>query len=334
MTPPLDRRRVLQAMALSAALPLVACRWQDDPMPRVASGRVKRMPAFPSRHVDARHVDVWLPDGYDGRTRHPVIYLHDGQAVFDGAMAMSKTGWHVDRVVRDESGRHPGPAPMVVAIWNHPTQRHLEFFPQPMLDRLDPAARERAWETLPLAMRPFAGSLVKDGRSRSEAYLRFLVEELKPHVDAHFATRPERGGTLVMGSSMGGLITVNALLAYPDVFGAAASLSTHWIGLLERNDEISDAAVAWLRDALPSRPGGLHLYMDRGTREMDESYAHAQGQVDALLRQRGFGPPQVVSRVFEGAGHNEADWGARLSIPMAFLLGAVAAPASSPAAGR
>ncbi|MFS9599138.1 hypothetical protein, partial [Klebsiella variicola] len=84
--------------------------------------------------------------------------------------------------------------------------------------------------------------------------------------------------------------------------GAGAALSTHWIGVLERNDEISDAAVAWLRRALPSAAGGLRRYLDRGTIELDAQYPRAQGLVDALLRERGFGPPSVVSRVIEGAG--------------------------------
>lgn len=325
------RRRFLQAASLAATLPLVGCRWGEDPMPLVAAGRVERLTAFPSKHVDARNVDVWLPAGDDGRTPRPVLYMHDGQAVFDGAMALSKIGWRVDAAIQAVTAGRPELAPIVVAIWNHPTERHLEYFPQPMLDRLDRAARERAGETLPLTMRAFAGSLVKDGRSKSEAYLRFLVEELKPAIDTRFATRTDRDGTFLMGSSMGGLITVNAALAYPQVFGAAAAMSTHWIGLLERNDEISDAAVAWLREALPASSDGLRLYMDRGTTEMDAAYAHAQSQVDALFRERGFAPPQVVSRVFEGAGHNEADWAKRLAEPLAFLL-TPPVPSAAPAA--
>lgn len=125
------------------------------------------------------------------------------------------------------------------------------------------------------------------------------------------------------------MISVNALLAYPEVYGAAATLSTHWIGLLERNDDISDAAVAWLRTSLPAPSSGLRWYLDRGTRDLDAQYAHAQGQVDALLRERGFAPPQVVSRVFDGAGHTERDWAARVDIPLSFLLGA-GQPATAP----
>jgi predicted alpha/beta superfamily hydrolase len=317
---PLNRRHFTETLALAPVWPLAACSLQADPLPRLTAGRVERLPARASRHVDARHVDVWLPEGYDGRTPHPVLYVHDGQAVFDGASAMAKAGWHIDRTATAWAAQHQAQAPLVVAVWNHPTQRHLEYFPQPMLDRLPRAARERAAEKLPLTLRFFAGELVKEGRSRSEAYLKFLVEELKPQVDARFATRPGREDTFVMGSSMGGLISVHALLAYPQVFGAAAALSTHWIGLLERNDEISDAALAWLRDSLPRAPGSLRLYLDRGTLDTDALCAHAQGQVDALLRERGFLPPRVVSRVFEGAGHNERDWAARLHVPLDFLL--------------
>lgn len=318
MTP--TRRRFTHALALGTMLPQLACSTMADRLPTVSVGRIERLPDLRSVHVEPRHVDVWLPEGYGGGARHPVVYLHDGEAMFDGRLTMSRTGWHIDRAVAAWAARRQAAAPLLVAVWSHETRRHSEYFPQPMLDRLSPAARERAWAQVPLLMRPWAGDMVKEGRSRSEAYLKFLVEELKPAVDARFATRPDRDSTFLMGSSMGGLISVHALLSHPQVFGAAAAMSTHWVGLFERNDEISDAALAWLREALPARPGRLRLYLDRGTVEMDAQYAHARGQVDALLRERGFGEPLVVSRVVEGAGHNERDWGARALAPLSFLL--------------
>lgn len=320
------RRRLARALALGSMLPLGACRPTPEALPVLTHGRAERLPALDSRHVPVRPVDVWMPQDYDGRTRHPVLYLHDGQAMFDGATTMSRSGWHIDRAVAAWTAQRraaalPAVAPLVVAVWSHPTQRHTEYFPQPMLDGLGPQARERAWARVPLLVRPLVGELVQAGRSRSDAYLSFLVDELKPWVDAHFATRPGRADTFLMGSSMGGLISLHGLLSHPQVFGAAAALSPHWVGLFERNDEISDAALAWLRRALPQRPGPLRLYLDRGTIEMDAHYAHAQSQVDALLRERGLGAPDVISRVFEGAGHNERDWGARVLAPLSFLLG-------------
>lgn len=319
-------RALVPCLPAASLLPLAACSKAPDPLPRVASGRVERLENLPSRYVDARHVDIWLPASYDGKTRHPVVYLHDGQAVFDGGQAMSRIGWRMDQAVQAWAGSRAVTAPILVAIWNHESERHLEYFPQPMLSQLSRPARERAWESLPLLSRPFAGDLVKEGRSHSEAYLDYLVQEVKPAIDARFATLRDPAHTFLMGSSMGGLISVHGLLRHPETFGAAAALSPHWIGLFERNDEISDAALAWLRQALPSPSRGLRLYLDRGTEEMDAHYAHAHGQVDTLLRERGYLAPQAVSRVVKGAGHNERDWGARAHQVLAFLLDGAVPP--------
>lgn len=322
----LRRRSFNRALALVPGAALAGCSMSPEPLPVVSSGRVQRLTGLGFREVEARPVDVWLPPGYDGSTRHPVVYLHDGESMFDGATSISKTGWQLDRAVAAWAAGRAVTPPILVAVWSLKSQRASEFLPQPLLDQLSPAARQRAWEQLPLLYKPFAADLVKRGRSASEAYLRFLVHELKPAIDARFATRPDRANTFLMGSSYGGLITVHGVLSHPAAFGAGAALSTHWIGVLERNDEISDAAVAWLRRALPSAAGGLRLYLDRGTIELDAQYPRAQGLVDALLRERGFGPPSVVSRVIEGAGHNERDWGARAHQALGFLLdGRVAA---------
>jgi predicted alpha/beta superfamily hydrolase len=292
-----------------------------EPLPAVTAGRVERLASFTSRHVAPRHVDVWLPPGYDARQRRRVLYMHDGQAVFDGAASISGAGWRVDAALQALSAQGAFEAPIVVAPWNDRTWRHSEYFPQPMLDRVPAAVRERLLAAMPQPLPPAFDELLRHGRTRSQPYLRFLTEELKPAIDARYATRPERDATFIMGSSMGGLISVHALLEHPQVFAGAASLSTHWIGVFERNDAISDAALAWLRDRLPAAPP-WRLYLDRGTIELDAHYAHAQAQVDALLRERGLAAPRVVSRVFEGTGHNERDWARRVHLPLSFLLGA------------
>ena len=82
---------------------------------------------------------------------------------------------------------------------------------------------------------------------RSEAYLRFLVEELKPFVDAQYHTLPGRDDTLIMGSSMGGLISLYALARYPDIFGGVGAVSTHW-------PACEGCTIDWLRAELPA-PG-------------------------------------------------------------------------------
>lgn len=293
----------------TAAGPASAPAAGSAPLPRVEAGRVERLADFPSRHVAARHVDVWLPPGYGDGQRHPVLYMHDGQMLFDPEHTWNRKAWRVDRELARLAAAGGIRAPIVVGPWNDGPRRRAEYFPQKALAHLRPAAARDAFVGQALLGRPLA-----------DAYLRFLVEELKPEIDRRFATRPGATDTFVMGSSMGGLISLYAHLEHPRVFGGAAALSTHWIGTFERNTAIPDALLAWLREALPAA-GTLRLYLDRGTAGLDALYDEAQARVDALLRERGFAPPLVQTRVFDGAGHDEQAWQQRLEVPLQFLLG-------------
>lgn len=293
---------------LAACLAVVSARpLASQPVPTVAAGRIERLANFPSRHVDPRHVDVWLPPGYDGRTRLPVVYMHDGQMLYDSTVTWNKQEWTVDetvaRLVRE--GRI-GPV-IVVGVWNNGKRRHSEYFPQ------------RALATLPASTRDSLVHLALDGAPRADAYLRFLVEELKPAIDARFATKPDAAHTFVMGSSMGGLISLYALCEYPQVFGGAAALSTHWIGNFGANATIPLAFLTYLRDRLPD-PATHRLWMDIGTTELDANYVIHQPVAERVARDRGYGDRTMVSRIFTGAGHNERAWAARLDQPFAFLL--------------
>jgi enterochelin esterase-like enzyme len=131
-----------------------------------------------------------------------------------------------------------------------------------------------------------------------------------------------------MGSSMGVLVSLYALCEYPQVFGAAGALSTHWVGLPTawgperlRNAALPLAAFGYLQQALPA-PGRHRLYLDRGTTDLEAAYAPHQAFVDELLHERGYRAADLMSRVYEGTGHNERDWAARVETPLAFLLGA------------
>lgn len=293
--------------ALIATALLAASAVAAQPLPEVTVGRIERLPAIASRHVDPRPVDVWLPADYSPSKRYHVLYMHDGQMLFDAAQSWNRQAWNVhlavDRLVR--AGRLPDT--LIVGVWNAGPLRHSEYYPQKFL----PGVAE------PMRSEFVARALA--GQPRADAYLRYLVEELKPAIDARYATRPGPEGTVVMGSSMGGLISLYALCEYPQVFGAAAALSTHWVGSFEANAALPLAAFNYLRDHLPD-PGTHRLYMDRGTAELDALYGPAQTFVDQMLRDRGFAAPRFDSRVFEGAGHNERAWAERLDIPLTHVL--------------
>lgn len=311
----LRRHLPLLAMTFSPALaPSAAAQAAAAPLPRVASGRVERLADLPSRHVESRPVDVWLPPGYDGSTRHAVLYMHDGQMLYDPGTTWNGQAWLADRAVAAGIAAGRLPPTIVVGIWNRPAERYAEFFPEKALARAPEASRREYVER------------ASNGRSQADAYLRFLVEDLKPAIDRRFATRPGRESTAIAGSSMGGLISLYALCEYPQVFGAVAALSTHWVGKptawgLEaaREAALPQALLAYFGDTLP-RAGAHRLHIDRGTDALDSLYAPWLERAGALLRQRGYGDADARVQVVEGTGHNERDWSARLGDALAFVM--------------
>ena len=278
-------------------------------LPRVTIGRIERLPAIASRHVDARHVDVWLPDSYSPLRPHAVLYMHDGQMLFDASTTWNKQAWDahlpMDRLIKAGRIRDT----IIVGVWNNGPLRHSEYYPEKFLPFVaEPTRSEYIAKAL-------------QGRPRADAYLRYLVDELKPAIDARYATQRGREGTFVMGSSMGGLISIYAMNEYPQVFGGAAGVSTHWVGIHRANHALPLAAFNYLRDHL-APPDGRRLYMDHGTTELDALYAPYQAFVNEIVRDRGYTARDSLVRVFEGTGHNERAWAARLEIPLQFLLGA------------
>jgi predicted alpha/beta superfamily hydrolase len=262
-------------------------------------GTLDRHPAFPSRFVEPRQVDVWLPPGYDpaGEARYPVVYMHDGQNLFEPTHSLSGAGWGIDKALVGlvQAGQTRGA--IVVGVWCT-AQRVLEYMPQKALS--SPEALQRFVE-------------VFGGEPWSDDYLRFLVHEVKPFVDAHYCTLPERAHTLVMGSSMGGLISLYALCEVPEVFGGAGCLSTHWpIG--------NGVVLDYLRRTLPP-PGRHRLYFDYGTGAQDAQYEAYQVRADEVLRAAGYREGvDWVTRKFPGAEHSERAWRERVHLPLLFLL--------------
>ncbi|MFZ5637845.1 MAG: alpha/beta hydrolase-fold protein [Pseudomonadota bacterium] len=270
--------------------------------PLAATGETESWQDVPSRYVGARNVDVWLPPSYgrDPQRRYPVLYMHDGQNLFDPALAYTGVDWDIDGAMTRLIERGEIREAIVVGVWNTPL-RPVEYMPKaPVLDRL-------------VADRAPASEVDRADEIRSEAYLRFLVEELKPFIDARYRTLPGRSDTAIMGSSMGGLISLYAVARHPGVFGSAGAVSTHW--------PICDGCtVDWFAKHLP-RPGAHRLYFDHGTATLDAQYPPYQAKMDAAMRKAGWreGRDWIVRR-FEGAEHNEAAWRVRVDIPLRFLL--------------
>jgi len=279
----------------------------DSTVPRVNGGRLMRFENFQSRFVQARTIDVWLPQNYDESKRYSVLYMHDGQMLFDSTTTWNHQEWQVDEHISNLINHKTIKDCIVVGIWNNGKYRHAEYFPQKALDYLPQASKDTLTRQL------------LEGKPQADNYLQFMVKELKPFIDSVFTTAPNKENTFVAGSSMGGLISMYALCEYPDVFGRAACLSTHWIGTFQKNDEVPAAFAQYLKTYLPS-PKNHKLYFDHGTVGLDSLYNPYQLKVDSILTVKGYTVKSWETKVFMGADHSERSWNKRLDIPFLFLL--------------
>jgi enterochelin esterase-like enzyme len=281
----------------------------------VAAGRVERLADFPSKHVPPRNVDVWLPDGYPKQAPYAVLYMQDGGGLFDATKMWNGQEWRVDETASKLIADGKVRPFIVVGVFNGGATRQSEYMPQKPFE----AAPEDARKAL-LESKFDNGQRLYSGPVRSDAYVRFLVEELKPYIDAHYQVSAGPADTAVMGSSMGGMISLYAICEYPAVFGAAGAVSTHWPGGMSAEDgPVTQATREYLRKYLPD-PKTHRIYFDHGTATLDAMYPALQRKVDAVMRERGYTRASWQTRVFEGAEHSENSWAERLAVPLEFLL--------------
>jgi len=285
---------------------------QNIPIP--ACGTIKRMENFPSKYIQARNVDIWLPQGYSSSRKYAVLYMHDGQMLFDSTHTWNHQEWGVDETLCSLLSSHTLKDCIVVGIWNS-NQRHSEYFPQKPFSSLNADEQKKILDIGKAQSSPLLGA-----GPVSDNYLKFLVQELKPYIDAHYASRPERNHTFVAGSSMGGLISLYAICEYPEVFGGAACMSTHWPGTFTTKDNpIPGSFLQYLKDKAPS-PKNHKLYFDRGTKTLDSLYGPFQVKADSILRKAGYTASNFLSKEFIGDDHSERSWSRRLRDPLIFLL--------------
>jgi predicted alpha/beta superfamily hydrolase len=225
---------------------------------------------------NARNVVVYLPPSYArSRKRYHVLYMHDGQNLFDRGTSFAGAEWQVDETMEALAGEgNEGREAIVVGIWN--TEARLSEY------------------------NPFSNWWQGTG----EAYLAFITETLKPQIDAAYRTRKRREHTGIIGSSMGGLISLYAFFKRPDVFGLVGAMSpAFWIG--------SGIAHEFVRKA-PFVPG--RIYMDHGSRE------YSPTKMRDVLRAKGYTDADFLYVKEDGGEHNESAWARRFPEAAQFLL--------------
>jgi len=254
-----------------------------------------------TQYTDGRNrtIRVLLPDDYDRtntKKRYPVLYMHDGQNLFDASCAAYGAAWEiggaVSNIVRDGYG-----GVIVVGIDNGP-DRFNELCPPWNNDQAEAdSARDR--------MRRFIShDIPKSTEASGDRYAEFIVRTLKPHIDANYNTLPGREKTGVGGSSMGGLQSLFMALNYPDVFAYAICFSPALLVIGDENaGNAFDSIDISRRDALTK----LYFYCGGGD-ELERAFIPGCEFAANELINRGYPKERVFVRIDKEQPHNESAW--------------------------
>jgi predicted alpha/beta superfamily hydrolase/uncharacterized protein involved in tolerance to divalent cations len=276
--------------------------WLDyaDVYPRghhTITGTLRILRGLYSPQLDnTRDILVHLPPSYPAGGHHyPVLYMHDGQNLFDAATSFAGE-WYVDETLEGLASQ--GIEAIVVGIPNIGSRRYHEYI-------------------------PFAAPNLPD--AQGDLYVNFIADTIKPMIDRDFRTLPGRATTGIMGSSLGGLISLYAFFQRSDTFGLAGVVSP---------------ALRWGKEGIfpfvtraASAPG--KIYLDVGTaegtgldadpqsqRSFAEHYVQQVRRMNALLKRKGYRAGETLLYVEEeGAVHHESAWARRLPAALRFLLG-------------
>ena len=250
------------------------------------TGDIREHSKFHSKNLNNdRDLIVWLPPGYERNPdqRYPVLYMHDGQNLFDDATSFAGE-WKADETAAELIAAKKIEPVIIVGIGNTP----------------------RRTDEYTLTRSP-----TNNAGGKGEAYMKFVVQEVKPFVDSHYRTKTARDDTAVGGSSLGGTISLELARAHPEIFGKCAALSP---------------ALWWNDNELPRRLEKDHAWMkhcriwaDTGTREGNEAERYVAGvkQLETLLQDSG-GEYNVT--IVEGAIHRESAWSERFGQVLEFLF--------------
>ncbi len=274
------------------------CAYDDVHPENTVTGTVKIAQNVYSPELgNKRDIVVYLPPSYTTNTEkhYPVLYMHDGQNLFDGNTSYVGE-WFVDETMEKLSADEDIEV-IIVGIPNMGTERLHEY--SPFKDR-----RSHGW---------------------GNTYMRFIVDTLKPMIDRDFRTIPDRDSTGIAGSSMGGLISMYGFFQYPEVFGIVGVISPAlWFG---------DGAIYDYVQAAKFVAG--KIYIDVGTHESvllkvkDQVYGYdvpryviSVRKMRELLERKGYlNGENLIYVEDEGAIHNEKDWARRFPDVMKFLYG-------------
>jgi len=273
--------------------------YTDDKEKHTVTGELLIVNAIYSPQLDNnRHIYVWLPPSYrtDETKHYPVMYMHDGDNLFDGYATISSE-WHVDEVMTDLA--KDGIEAIIVGLPNMGMMRMSEYCPY---DEVKP--------------------------NLGDSYMQFIVETIKPMIDSEFRTLPDKENTGIAGSSMGGLISLYGFLSYQDVFSMCGSFSpVFWFNADSLYQLVLSNAKGDGRVFLDVGTKEGHVYARIASEtapfygsDPDDAYRDGVRQLRDGLLEKGYRDDTVLYIEEKCGHHNEYMWARHLPDALRFLL--------------
>lgn len=265
-------------------LEFTVINWSDKIKKRFSgqvTGKVNYYTDFNSEFVLSRDIFVWLPPNYDitNNIKYPVLYMHDGQNLIDPATSTFGVDWQIDEIA-DSLIRNKIINPFIFVGINNTVQRVMEY----------------------------------SSNEVGSAYMKFIVEELKPFIDSHYNTNPKREKTFNAGASMGGLISFIILWEYSDIFGGAGCFSPAF--KIDRFDYIENT-----KTSMPDN-SNIKLFVYNGGVGIERELQPGVDEMISLLLDKGLKLEKNITYIIDqNAVHSESAWSKQLPAMLKFFFG-------------
>ncbi|RPH01772.1 MAG: hypothetical protein CBD13_001220 [Candidatus Pelagibacter sp. TMED153] len=288
---------------------------------KVTFGYIEHL-EFCSDIIGDRKIEIYRPSNSPINNNTIFIFMQDGQMLFDSSVTWNQQDWNIDGIFSKRNDKNNNIVLIGVSSANKSgdgfldnTKRYAEYFPKQSLKYFN-----KNFKTL------IYNNFINKKRFD---YLSFMVMELVPFIENKFNTSLNKNNTGILGSSMGGLLALNAIVEYPETFGFAGCFSVHWIGIKPmdffllpfRNKVTEDRdLVEGLKKYIDLNVNNLDdhkLYFDFGTEGLDQYYSIPQSDIDKIFIKNNI---NFKSLKFEGHSHEERFWSQRFESALDFLI--------------
>jgi predicted alpha/beta superfamily hydrolase len=275
-------------------------------------GTIDTLKAIGSAQVTPRDIYIWQPTTVPPNTKFKILLMHDGQMLFDGANTWNKQEWRADEVADSLIQLNKCTPFIIVGVCNNTATRYRDYYPENCFMMLD-AYQQNKLQTQ------------AKGEINSDNYLKYITENVLPLIYQKYNVYKQSPNVIIGGSSMGGLISWYAQYEYPQIFGGAMCMSTHWPGgnIGQVKDTLFDTFKMYIDNSNRVKNmaiKGKKFYFDYGGQTLDSSYSYYQIQIDEIFAQNKY--PKRNYKVINNPTHkhDEVAWSERLPQAMLYFF--------------